>query len=192
MSDGVGAAKSLDEVLEDAWRTLKRGCADRRHVAHTPTLVTIDDSGAPTARTVVLRAVDAPWLRFHTDVRADKWRQLKANPAAAVHVYLPKLKVQLRLSGRAELHESDAISRQAWDASQGMSRQIYRISPGPGSVIEEPLSWTQMTEDDAKANFGVVRLDVQRLEWLYLQAAGHQRARFERQGDGWRGHWLVP
>ena len=79
-----GYYNSLDGSLVQAWALLTRGVADRRAPFHTPTIATVDAQGSPHVRTIVLRACDpaSRLLRFHTDVRGERWSTLLAIPAS--------------------------------------------------------------------------------------------------------------
>ncbi len=188
----------LDETLRESWRLLCRGVGDRRSPFHTPTLATVRDDGSPSMRTLVLRAVDPihRHLRLHTDVRSGKFREIMARPGVALHFYDPKRKIQLRIDGRARLHRDDAIAAAAWDATRPFSRLCYRNEPSPGREIADPSSIRVEHDPDAadagRENFAVIRVEVDRLEWLYLAAAGHRRASFAWQDVKLSAMWLVP
>lgn len=188
--------ENLDAVLNTAWQMLVDGATNRRTVAHTPTVVTIRADGQPRARTVVLRGCrrDAAQLRFHTDRRSPKVAELRADPRAMLHVYDPGAKVQLQLDCRAELHIDDDVATAAWEAAQAMSRICYQVSTAPGTEIETPAlaAFDPDATDGGAENFMVVILNVEAIEWLFLDARGHRRARFTRSGEDWDGTWLVP
>lgn len=188
--------ENLDAVLHTAWLMLVDGATDRRAVAHTPTVVTISKDGRPRARTVVLRGCERETyrLRFHTDQRSPKIAELRNDPRAMLHVYDPGAKVQLQLDCRAELHIADGVAAAAWEAAQPMSRICYQVAAVPGTEIETP-ALAQFDPDATNGggdNFMAVTLNVEAIEWLFLDARGHRRARFTRAGDGWNGSWLVP
>jgi pyridoxamine 5'-phosphate oxidase len=54
-------------------------------------LATADGNGAPSVRMVLLRGWDADGLRFYTDRRSRKGRDLAANPRAAAVFHWPQL-----------------------------------------------------------------------------------------------------
>lgn len=172
-------ADDLREALTEALRLLARGVADRRHAFHTPTLATLGPDGAPRARTLVLRGCDAAaqTLRLHTDRRAGKWAELRAEPRCALHLYDSGAAIQLRLSGRASLHEGDAVAEAAWAATRPFSRLIYAADPAPGSPVAAPPPAAR-EEGGARENFAVIAFRWHALEWLWLAAEGHRRARF--------------
>ncbi len=189
---------NLEAALTRAWALLADGIATRRGPFHTPTFANTMHDGTPAARTIVLRAVSpADWtLRFHTDRRADKFAGLAARPQVALHVYDPKEKVQVRLTGTAALHIDDATADAAWAASLPISRVCYAQGATPGAPLETPhlpVTKTGTNEAIGRRNFAAVVITVQRLEWLYLLVHGHRRAVFTRAQDGSVAHqWLAP
>lgn len=184
-------------TLDEAWRLLQDAAIHRRNAFHQPVLATTGEDGAADARVVVLRAASRSErsLHFHTDQRAGKVAELMRDPRAMVVAYDPISKVQLRLSGQVSIHQHDPLADAAWAATRRFSRQCYRVAQPSGSVLSHPQEADfQPAADDhcGAAVFCVLRLTVERLEWLYLSAAGHRRARFAWQAQDWCGQWLVP
>ena len=185
-----GFADDLDETLAEAFRLLARGVADRRSPFHTPTLGTIAADGAPSLRTLVLRGFDAPTrtLRLHTDARSHKVIELGGDPRAALHAYDAGAHIQLRLSGKATLHIGDAAADEAWARATPNSRLVYAQEAAPGTPVTDPV--LPPFTGDARAHFATIALRFDSLEWLWLAASGHRRARFTwdgevRTGAGW-------
>jgi hypothetical protein len=187
-------ADDLDEVLAEAYRLLARGVADRRSAFRTPTIATVGPDGAPRIRTIVLRRFEpaARRLTLHTDRRAAKLSEIDHQPRVAVHVYDARGAVQVRLSARAAVHVADDLAREAWAAGVPSSHTCYAVSPAPGTAVAAPPP--APTDPDAGfANFAVLALTFDTLEWLWLYHGGHRRARFTWADDGSRGAaWLVP
>ena len=72
-------------------------------------LSTVDAEARPHGRAVLLKGLDQRGLRFFTNHRSDKARQLAANPACSLTFVWAALARQVRLSGRAErLPEAEA------------------------------------------------------------------------------------
>lgn len=188
-----GHADDLQEIRAAAFALLARGVADRRSPLHTPTLASIGLDGAPRARTLVLRGFDAAtrMLRLHSDNRSDKFAELSRAPRCALHGYDPAAQIQLRLEGTATLHTEDAVADAGWAASRNFSRMCYAIEPAPGSPIAAPPA-APRDEHAGRAHFGVILLCIQRLEWLWLAAEGHRRARFDWTDGEEQATWLVP
>lgn len=187
-------ADDLPGTLAEAFRLLSRGVADRRSAFHTPCLGSVDAGGAPVLRTVVLRGFDpvARTLRIHTDLRSGKAAELRATPAVALHGYDPSAQVQLCLSGTASLHAEDAVADAAWAASRPFSRRCYATPDAPGTPCATPPE-PPADGEAGRANFAAVVIAFDRLDWLWLCADGHRRARFAWGVDGARSAtWLVP
>jgi pyridoxamine 5'-phosphate oxidase len=186
----------LPATLDEAWGLLVRGAVDRRHAFHTPTVATVGLDGTPRVRTVVLRAVDmrARTVRFHTDRRSGKFAELTHAPAIALHAYDPGAKIQVRLSGTAQLHACGSdLAASAWRQSQAMSRLCYGQLAAPGTAVDDPYAaLAGGSDEEGERNFVAVVTKVSRLEWLYLAHAGHRRAVFSWDGDAHSGVWLAP
>lgn len=185
------AADDLAGFEAWCWARIGRGVADRRSPFHTPTLANVTPSGAPDARTLVLRGCDARRreLRFHTDRRAGKVDALAARPDVCVHFYDAGAKLQLRCAGVARCFLGNEATRlQAWEATRSFSRECYRVAPQPATRLEAGGAYKWPARDDeGLANFAVLVIAVERVEALYLAHSGHRRATF-----GERSSWLVP
>lgn len=185
----------LEGTLEEAWLMLVRGAADRRAPFHTPVVASLGQDGLPQARTVVLRHADrlARALRFHTDIRSAKVKEFAANPHVQILAYDAHHKVQLRVSGKASVHQQDDYARSAWNGSQITSQLCYRqeIAPGqPASAL--PAALTAAAAHDGQQNFSAVEVKIDAMEWLYLEVRGHRRARFVWNEDKLSASWLAP
>ncbi len=187
-------ADDLDEVLAEAFRRFARGVADRHSAFRTPTIATVGPDGGPRIRTMVLRRFEpaARRLTLHTDRRATKLSEIDHQPRVAVHVYDARAAVQVRLSARAAVHVADDLAREAWEAGAPSSHTCYAVNPAPGTVVAAPPP--AATDQDAGfANFAVLALTFDTLEWLWLYHGGHRRARFAWADDGSHSaSWLVP
>ncbi|MCS6932000.1 MAG: pyridoxamine 5'-phosphate oxidase family protein [Acetobacteraceae bacterium] len=189
-----GFADDLDATLAEAFRLLSRGVADRRSAFHTPCLGSVGADGRPRLRTVVLRGFDPQTrtLRIHTDRRSAKAAEILANPWVMLHAYDPAAQVQIRLAGKASLHAEDAVADAAWAASRPFSRLCYAIQEAPGTPVPAPPP-APRDAAGGRAHFAALLIAFDRLEWLWLCAEGHRRARFAWDGEGRRDAcWLVP
>lgn len=194
----------LDRALADAWRLLEQGAADRSSPLRTPVLVTVGAEGGPTARTVILRAVDriGRRLRVHSDARSRKVEEIGADGRVAFVFHHPVANVQLRLAGLARARVGGADDRAAWDDTPPPVKRAYMTEKAPGTPSPVPTPGfpaafagrppTAEESQPAWANFAVVETVVHRLEWLYLNPDGHRRALFEWPDGTLRATWLVP
>jgi hypothetical protein len=189
--------KDLDATLEEAWCILSEGARKAASPYHIINVATIGADGTPRIRSVVLRGFDkaSRTLRFHTDTRSRKATEIDAAEALSVHVYAKDDKIQLRMSCRATIHHGDEVSRDAWRATKTMSRQCYSQVEAPGTVIASPdgVAFDDSENlENAYVNFAAVLARIETLEWLYLSAAGHRRARFDWRHSAPSRVWLAP
>jgi hypothetical protein len=168
-----------------AWQAMARGVADRRHPARHPTLATLGDDG-PAARTVVLRGWSDGVAEMHTDTASGKVADLRADPRAALHVWLPKARLQIRLSGTSALAVGDEA---AWARVPEGARRVYGGSPPPGAALD---AWQDHDPAPCQSRFCVLRLRVLRADLLHLGEARHQRAIFRKDDEDWAGVWVAP
>jgi pyridoxamine 5'-phosphate oxidase len=178
---------------------LARGAVDVRSPLHTVALATVDAQGLPQVRSVILRAFDrtSRTLRVHSDLRAGKVAELRARPTIALLAWDPGAKLQVRLTGRAQLHHGDAIARAAWAASAATSRAGYAQTLAPATRLIDPgavpAADPASLDPDAGFNaFAVIHVEVDRIEALRLGRQGHRRALFMRDGAAWSATWLAP
>jgi pyridoxamine 5'-phosphate oxidase len=175
----------LNVVLANAWQLLELGVASRKHGFHHAAVATIGVSGKPRIRTVILRAAEAEsrTLRFHTDVRSEKCKDIAANPGISVVFYDEPSRTQVRVEGVATLHLDDDLADASWKAAQPMSKITYGIMPAPGLVIDHPdlvsMPEPQTDVEWAREHFVVVRVQIESLQWLYLRQGGQRCAVFD-------------
>jgi pyridoxamine 5'-phosphate oxidase len=186
----------LNEVLATAWHLLAKGVANRRHGFHHAAVATIGSNGGPRVRTVILRGADSDSnsLRFHTDVRSQKCRDLEINSNVSLVFYDEPSRMQVRIEGQATVHSDGELADASWAAAQPMSRLTYSIMPAPGLVIETPDAFTisppQSDVAWAREYFAVVKVQIESLQWLYLRQGGQRCAVFDFKSGAM--NWTVP
>jgi pyridoxamine 5'-phosphate oxidase len=74
------------------------------------TLATVNASGEPDVRTVLLSEYDTTGFYFHTDALSRKAASIVANPAVAISILWPGFTRQLTIQGRAEVAPAAEIS----------------------------------------------------------------------------------
>jgi pyridoxamine 5'-phosphate oxidase len=188
----------LDAVLQHGFDLLTKAVRLRTASMHTPVVSTIALDGRPRARVVVLRAFDRErrQLRFHTDIRSDKFHELHADPRIAFSFYDAEEKIQLRIEGRATLHQNDESANAAWASSQPMSKLCYAVEPGPGHPIgardDFSLPRDRAESETGRAHFAAVIVVIEELDFLWLGAAGNRRASYRFATDKIDARWVVP
>jgi 3-hydroxyisobutyrate dehydrogenase len=192
---------SLNELEQDCWNRLVTGAIKSRNPFHTPSVATLS-KGEVSMRTVVLRKalLLERELRFHTDVRSIKWDDLLINPAISALFYDGDERIQLRIKGKAVLHHGNDITAKAWETTTLSSRKCYLTLHSPSSFTDSSTSglskdieqekFTLLESEAGYANFGIVSIHVQSIDWLWLNHAGHRRAFFDYEKESYQ--WMIP
>jgi pyridoxamine 5'-phosphate oxidase len=162
------------------------------------------DTQKPYCRSVVLRHCDdnLVYLQFHTDYRSPKINALQQNPEIALHFYDSPSKTQITMNGIATIHYMNDISETSWAKTQTLSRRSYLTHLPPSTLIPEPHSGfdnkfidnTQTPKETEQGydKFAVVRVDIQKIDWVYLHAHGNRRIIFTKNDTEFNGSWCIP
>lgn len=177
------------------------GSIKSRSPFHTPCVATLHNSEV-SIRTVVLRKAIplTKELRFHTDIRSNKWKELQESNTIGVLFYDPSTRVQIRVKGKAILHFNDEMTSEAWQKTTLSSRRCYLSLASPSSFSAIPTSglsdeiehekFTLVQSEVGAQNFGIVSIQVDTIEWLWLNHAGHRRAFFDYVNNSYS--WMIP
>ena len=172
-----------NEILKRANFLLKDGVKNRESLFHTPIISSFSNQHI-SSRVVVLRAHNATQrtMRFHSDFRSDKVKEMLDDPRTSIIAYDPALKTQIRLVGKSKIHHNNKNSLKAWDESQAISKKCYSVKDGSSHKAEKPEIYDFHMKDikleDGYANFCTVEFNYHTLEFLYLQRQGHRRCKF--------------
>ncbi|MEM7191270.1 MAG: pyridoxamine 5'-phosphate oxidase [Pseudomonadota bacterium] len=94
-------------ALFQAWFEEARGSEPRDPEAMS--VATVDESGLPNVRTLLLKGADSRGFVFYTNCESAKGRELAANPMAALLLYWKSLGRQVRVRGTVEpVSDADA------------------------------------------------------------------------------------
>jgi len=171
------------------------------HEPTAMTLATAGADGAPSARMVLLKGVDARGFSFFTNYDSDKGRDLAANPRAALVFPWHAQGRQVRVTGpveRVSAEESDAY----WASRPPASRLSAWASPQSGAIPSREVLEEKVAElaarwpgDDVPrppfwGGFRVVPVTIE--FWTHKDDRLHDRERHTRDGDGWRVECLAP
>ena len=180
---------NIDNVYLKIWELLNFGLQNRNAPFHIPVFISGNENKFD-GRIVVLRGVDKKEKKiwFHSDIRSNKIKILKANSDVVLLFYDKSEKIQLRISGTAKINYQNDITKKAWGKTVHMSRQCYLGDKAPGSDSSQATSGLKEDVDNLKysikesevgyKNFCVVETYIKSIEWLYLAAKGHRRAYF--------------
>ena len=180
--------QKLDDFLDFAWVQISRGKVDKKSPARHPTFVTSSVDGLPNARTLVMRRSDRKnnQIEFHTDTASSKMLALEKNPRAGIHIWLPKVQLQIQIDVVVEIKVGD-ITIPYWKNVPTNSRVAYGTIPSPGNVLESPLAYDHAPD---QKRFAVLICHIQSIQLLLL-GDKHIRAKFKKETN-WQGEWLSP
>ena len=193
--------EDFNEIKKKIWLMLDDAISNRASQFRIPTFICGDQSDFD-GRIVVLRKSDQHnnTVQFHSDIRSDKIEKLKKNPKAAMLFYDKEEKIQVRLKIECVVNHNNDITKESWSKTQHISRKCYLVDNGPGSESEIPTSglkpeldnfdYTKEQSEKGYKNFTVIQCKIKFIEWLYLAAKGHRRARFDLENN--KDTWLVP
>ena len=201
MTDTVPYYEDFTEIKKKIWSMLNNAIKDRSSQFRIP-VFSCGSNDNIESRIVVLRKSDENnnIVQFHSDIRSDKINILKKNSKASFLFYDKELKIQVRLKVEAIINHNNDVAKQSWAKTQHISRKCYLVDNGPGTISDEPTSglkpeldnfdYTKEQSEEGYKNFAVIQCKIKTIEWLYLAAKGHRRARFDLENN--KNNWLVP
>ena len=193
--------EDFKEIKKKIWSMLDDAVTNRSSQFRIPVFICGDQKDFD-GRIVVLRKSDQSnnLIQFHSDIRSDKIPKLKNNKKASMLFYDKEEKIQVRLKVECIINHDNEITKESWSKTGHISRKCYLVDNGPGTESPTPTSglkpeldnfeFTMEQSEKGYKNFTVIQCKIKSIEWLYLAAKGHRRARFELDNN--KEYWLVP
>jgi 3-hydroxyisobutyrate dehydrogenase len=193
--------ENFKEIKKKIWSMLDDAVTNGSSTFRIPVFICGDQKDFD-GRIVVLRKSDQDnnLLQFHSDIRSEKIPKLKNNKNASMLFYNKEEKIQVRLKVECTVNHNNEITKESWSKTGHMSRKCYLVDNGPGTKSPTPTSglkpeldnfeFTMEQSEQGYKNFSVIQCKIKSIEWLYLAAKGHRRARFELDNN--KEYWLVP
>ena len=165
------------------------------------TLATVDPSGAPAARTVLLKFFDRDGFVFFTNLESRKAAHIEQNASVALLFWWPELERQIEINGVAERISSVEAAKYfvtrprgsqlgAWVSDQShvlTSRKALEMK------LEEMKRKFANREVPLPKFWGGYRVVPSAIElWQGQPDRLHDRFQYVREGDGWRIQRLAP
>ena len=200
LGDEAAPISGVDPIaLFEEWLAL----AARREPsdANAMTLATVDAEGAPDARMVLLKGVDAAGFVFYTNSESAKGAELAAHPAAALVFHWKSIRRQVRVRGAVT--PVSAAEADAYFATRARGAKIGAWASDQSRPLVSPLALEKRVAE-ATARFGLgevprpphwsgYRLAPRTIEfWRSRPFRLHERLLFTRAGPAWASQRLFP
>ncbi len=165
------------------------------------TVSTVDASGRPSSRVVLLKGFDASGFVFFTNYESKKGSDLAANPNASLHFFWPDLERQITICGTAE--KIACVESESYFATRPVESRIGAWASKQSSVLgdrkelESRVAEIRERFADGKIPcppfWGGFRVTPSRIEfWQGRESRLHDRIVYEMDGDIWRIVRLSP
>jgi len=193
--------EDLSEIKNKVWLMLSDSITNRGSQFRIPVFICGDQNNFD-GRIVVLRKADQTnnFIQYHSDIRSDKIEKLKKNKNASMLFYDKEEKIQVRLKVECTVNHDNKITKESWLKTAHISRKCYLVDNRPGTKSDNPTSglkpeldnfeFSMEQSEEGYKNFTVIQCKIKSIEWLYLAAKGHRRARFDLETN--KNTWLVP
>jgi pyridoxamine 5'-phosphate oxidase len=193
--------EDFNEIKTKIWSMLNNAIKDRSSQFRIPVFIcgSQDDFDG---RIIVLRKSDQSnnLIQYHSDIRSNKIAKLKNNKNASMLFYDKEEKIQVRLKVECTVNHDNETTKESWLKTGHISRKCYLVDSGPGTESPTPTSglkpeldnfeFTMKQSEEGYKNFTVIQCKIKSIEWLYLAAKGHRRAKFDLENN--KEHWLIP
>ena len=164
-------------------------------------LATVDSSGAPRGRMVLLKFLEGEEIGFFTNLESDKAVEILDCGSVAATMWWPKMERQVRMEGTA--YQMDRSQVQDYHLSRARNSRIAAWASDQSSQMEskDDLS-RRFAEFESKFDgeevplppyWGGFRITVNRVEyWSGRPNRLHERIALERDDDSWSQRRLYP
>lgn len=200
------AELDFEQVAADPFLQFQRWFAEAEAAqlleANAMTLATVDATGRPSARVVLLKGMSPDGFVFFTDYRSRKAVELAANPQAALSFYWAELERQVRIVGPVE--RISAADSMAYFRSRPVGSQIGAWASHQSALLEDRALLMARVEELERefgndpipwpTHWGGYRLIPQECEfWQGRPSRLHDRIIYTRTPENaWRRDRLSP
>lgn len=172
------------------------------YLANAMVVATVDASGTPSSRTVLLKDADASGLVFYTNYRSRKGRAISANSRVACLLVWPDLARQVRISGVASVVSAKESDR--YFATRERGAQIEAWASEQSATVPGREALEQRFREFERrfgagpvprpAHWGGYRVSLDAVEfWQGRPDRMHDRLLYERDATGaWSITRLAP
>ena len=164
-------------------------------------LATVDDSGSPRSRMVLLKFLEGEEVGFFTNMESDKALEIQSTPEVSATIWWPEMERQVRIEGSA--YEMKRSQVEEYHSSRPRDSRIAAWASDqsrPLESLEDLLRKFEEMECDFEGTevplppfWGGFRIIVNRVEyWSGRPSRLHERVVLTRSGDSWSQSRLYP
>jgi len=190
--------RKIGIALYKLWSAI---CNHRPADINAMTLATVDKSGQPSTRTVLLKSVDGRGFVFFTNYDSRKGRELVENPNAALTFFWPDLERQVCVAGTVT--KLPVAESEAYFKSRPRGSRLAAWASNQSEVVPDRAAleakWRELErkfpgEIPLPPNWGGFVLKPERIEfWQGRPSRLHDRFSYTRQPDNsWQLDRLAP
>lgn len=164
-------------------------------------LATVSEDGSPNSRIVLLKGIGDRSIRFYTNYKSRKARDLETNPVAAVSFWWPELERQVRIKGTVIKVNRDESND--YFQSRPRESQLGAWASEQSSVVENRDKLREAYESVSKRFrnttiptpefWGGYQIDINEIEfWQGRPSRLHDRIQFRYEQEKWNYKRLQP
>ena len=164
-------------------------------------LATVDESGAPRNRVVLLKFLEGEEVGFFTNLESDKSIEIQQTPTVSATIWWPEMERQVRIEGTAR--EMERSQGEEYYSSRPRKSRIGAWASDQSRTLESRddllRKYEEMecefegTEVPLPPFWGGYRIAVDRIEyWSGRPSRLHERVVLTKTGDSWSERRLYP
>lgn len=164
-------------------------------------LATVDESGSPRSRMVLLKFMEGEEIGFFTNMESDKSIEIKSTPNVSATVWWPEMERQVRMEGEA--YEMKRSQVEEYHSSRPRKSRIAAWASNQSRPLESREELTRRfeemgcefegTEVPLPPFWGGFRIIVNRVEyWSGRPGRLHERVVLSKNGESWSEQRLYP
>ena len=164
-------------------------------------LATVDESGAPRNRVVLLKFLEGEEVGFFTNLESDKSIEIQQTPTVSATIWWPEMERQVRIEGTAREMERSQVEE--YHSSRPRKSRIGAWASEQSRTLEsrddllrkyEEMEYEfEGTEVPLPPFWGGFRIAVDRIEyWSGRPSRLHERVVLTKTGETWSERRLYP